>query len=98
MAGVGAPVIFVFQGSRSSQVLVNIRESINTHVIHAGLCRQCWRTAACSAGIHMQADSIRNQRVYPPLRVIIELVVLVDDPAPFAHAEGLMHSDSANIV
>ena len=46
----------------------------------------------------MQADMIRNQRVYPPLLLSIESVVLVDDPAPFAHPEGMLLSELANIV
>ena len=48
--------------------------------------------------MHMQADLIRNQRVYPPCILIIEFLVLVDDPAPFAHSEGVLHSELTNIV
>ena len=46
----------------------------------------------------MQADLIRNQRVYPPLRINNESAMLVDDPAPFAHSEGMLLSGCENIV
>ena len=46
----------------------------------------------------MQADMIRNQRVYPPQLLPNESVAQVDDPAPFAHPEGMLLSELANIV
>ena len=97
MAGVGAPVIFIFQGSRSSLVL-SIREMCCAHGIHTDVCWQCWRTTEISDWMIMQADTIRNQRVYPPQRHYSESVVLVDDPAPFSHAEGMVLSERENIV
>lgn len=46
----------------------------------------------------MEADTIRNQRVYPPLRIFNEYLVLVDDPAPFPHPDSQLPSELGNIV
>lgn len=102
MAGVGAPVIFVFQGSHSSQVLYFLCESCRKRVIHTDTGWRCWRTAEPSVRMNMLADMIRNQRVYPPLLPLrierIAHLVLVDDPAPIPHAEAMLRSACEIIV
>lgn len=48
--------------------------------------------------MNMQADTLRNQRVYPPLLLPNEFAVQVDDPAPFPHSDRMVLSEVGNIV